>query len=295
MKSLSRMLVATDFSVPARQAVSRAFELAAVSGAQLTLMHVLSQSALDGLRRLAGIEPAAVEQSLIEDARQQLALLVAEQGRAHGLQAEARVAAGGVLTTLLDGVDALNADLLVVGARSNDTVGRLFLGTTAERLLRYLRRPVLMVRHAPKGAYRRVLVPVDFSDWSHPAIDAARAVAPEAELVLLHAFVAPFESRLRLAGVKDAVIEDYLRVTRKEAMDKLHALMDVAGLRPQDVRCCVTHGDAPFVILAQAQQEECDLIVVGKHGQGVVEQFLLGSVTKHILAESDGDVLVVTA
>jgi len=295
MKSLSRMLAATDFSVPARHAVSRAFELAAGSGAQLTLMHVLSQSALDGLRRLAGIEPAAVEQSLIEDARQQLALLVAEQGRVHGLQAKARVATGGVLPTLLDEAEDLNVDLLVVGARSNDTIGRLFLGTTAERVLRHLRRPVLMVRHAPKGAYRRVLVPIDFSAWSSPAIEAARAVAPDAELVLLHAFVAPFESRLRMAGVKDAVIEDYLRVTRLEALDKLHALAEAAGLRPQDVRSCVTHGDAPFVILAQAQQEQCDLIVVGKHGQGVVEQFLLGSVTKHILAESDGDVLVVAA
>jgi nucleotide-binding universal stress UspA family protein len=35
--------------------------------------------------------------------------------------------------------------------------------------------------------------------------------------------------------------------------------------------------------------------VVGKRGKGVVEELLLGSVTKHVLAESSGDVLVASA
>lgn len=42
----------------------------------------------------------------------------------------------------------------------------------------------------------------------------------------------------------------------------------------------------------QEQELDCDLIVMGKHGQGMLEELLLGSVTKHVLAESTGDVLV---
>jgi len=37
---------------------------------------------------------------------------------------------------------------------------------------------------------------------------------------------------------------------------------------------------------------DCDLIVLGKHGESMVEELLLGSVTKQVLAESQGDVLV---
>ncbi len=37
------------------------------------------------------------------------------------------------------------------------------------------------------------------------------------------------------------------------------------------------------------------LIAIGKHGRNMVEELLLGSVTKHVLAESAGDVLVSTS
>lgn len=293
MKALNRILAATDFSGPARSAVARAFDLAAGAGAQLTLTHVLSQGALDGLRRLVGIEPAVVQQSICDDAQARLAQLADELGRTHGVQAATRLATGTVLPVLQDEADALDADLLVVGARGEDVLGRLLLGTTAERLLRQLRRPVLMVRKAPRAGYRRVLVPVDFSAWSAPAIRAARTIAPGAELTLLNAFVAPFESRLRMAGVEDKVIDDYLQNVRQEATGKLQSLVAAAGLQPRDVRCSVRHGDAAHVVLLEAQAEDCDLIVMGKHGRGIVEEFLLGSVTKHVLAESEGDVLVI--
>ncbi len=54
----------------------------------------------------------------------------------------------------------------------------------------------------------------------------------------------------------------------------------------------VLHGDASVSILTLEQELDCDLIILGKHGQGVLEELLLGSVTKHILAESSCDVLV---
>ena len=37
-----------------------------------------------------------------------------------------------------------------------------------------------------------------------------------------------------------------------------------------------------------------DLIVLGKHGTGMVEELLLGSITTHVLAQARPDVLVAT-
>lgn len=52
------------------------------------------------------------------------------------------------------------------------------------------------------------------------------------------------------------------------------------------------HGDPTLRIIEQEQEWACDLIVMGKHGESLVEEILLGSVTEHVLAESQGDVLV---
>lgn len=292
MTAIAHILAATDFSAPARHAVARAYRIAGRTGARLELMHAVSQGALEGLRRMVGLEAGTVESRILDDARQSLYRLAIEFAGEHDTAAGIHVDTGAVLTAILDRAGALDADLLVVGARGEDFLGPLLLGTTAERLLRRTPRPVLMVRQTPHEAYRRVLVPVDFSAWSVPAAKLARAVAPGAEVVLLHAYEAPFESKLQFSGVALETIERYRASTAQEARDALGNLAMEAGLEAGAVRLEVLHGKASRVILTREQELDCDLVVIGKHGRGVLEELLLGSVTKHILAEAAGDVLV---
>jgi len=292
MKSPSSILAATDLSVASRHAVARGFLLAAETGAALTLTHVVSQGALDTLLKLFGAESAPVEKLLLDEAREALSKLETEFGEPRGVTAALHLQAGVVLSTILDQADAMDARLLVVGAHGESLLRPLLLGSTAERLLRRTLRPILVVKQAPQVAYKRVLVPVDFSPWSLSALKLAKVLAPQAELVLLHAFEAPFESRLQYAGVEEETITHYRMVARQEAQMQLQTLLKNAGLPAETTRLSVQHGDAPRAILGQAQEQDCDLIVMGKHGQGAMEELLLGSVTEYILAQSGCDVLV---
>jgi nucleotide-binding universal stress UspA family protein len=52
-------------------------------------------------------------------------------------------------------------------------------------------------------------------------------------------------------------------------------------------------GDAKHVICRIAQEENCDLIVVGSHGYGRVERALLGSVSDYVVHHAQRPVLVV--
>jgi len=290
--TLRRILAATDLSAPARHAVARAFRIAADCDAELELMHVVNQGGLDSLRNLLGLQAAAVETRLLDQAREALSSQAAELGLVHGVSAGAHLVTGRVLNAILDQADARDADLLVVGARGEDYLGRLLLGTTAERLLRRTLRPLLVNKQTAHESYRRVLLPLDFSPWSHTALKLARAVAPTAELVLMHAFEAPFEAKLEFAGVEESTLVMYRIAARQEALEQLQFFAAAAGLGEANVSYRVLHGDASLSILTLEQELDCDLIVMGKHGQGVLEELLLGSVTKHILAESSCDVLV---
>ncbi len=290
--TLRRILAATDLSAPARHAVVRAFRIAADCGAELELLHVVNQGGLDSLRNLLGMQAAAVETRLLDQAREVLSGQAAELGRVHGVPAGAHLVTGRILDAILDQADARDADLLVVGARGEDFLGRLLLGTTAERLLRRTLRPLLVNKLAAHESYRRVLLPLDFSAWSHTALKLARAVAPAAELVLMHAFEAPFEAKLEFAGVEESTLILYRIAAQREALEQLQRYASAAGLAGANVSYRVRHGDAALGILTLEQELDCDLILMGKHGQGALEEFLLGSVTKHILAESSCDVLV---
>lgn len=285
------ILAATDFSAPARHAADRAAQLAHETGAPLTLMHVVPGKAFAELREWLG--PAhATEQRLQDDARQRLQRVAAE------LQARRHVAVrtvhtcGSVLDDLLIEARSLNAGLVVTGARGEGFLRRRVLGTTAERLLRLTTVPLLVVRQLPHERYRRVLVAVDFSPWSLHTVKLARRWAPHAALVLLNAFQVPFGEKLRFAGVDSATIEQYRQRARAQATQRVHGLAHEAGLAAGSYTPCVVEGEASQCIVAQEQEHDCDLVVVGKHGQSAAEALLLGSVTKDVIADGGADVLI---
>ena len=287
------ILVATDFSPQARHAADRAARVAHEKRAALALVHVLPGEALASLRQWLGVANAP-EVQMMASAAEQLERLAGELRAARHVQAGCHVAAGAPVDEILRDAERLDARMIVLGARGTGFLRRLVLGTTAERLLRRTTRPLLVVRQTPHEPYRRLLVALDFSPWSGQALALARRVAPHARLVLFHAFEVPFEEKLRFAGVDIATIEAYRQKARAEATQSVHRLAEAAGLKPAQWQPCIVEGDASLRLIEKEQELDCDLVVLGKHGVAASVDLLLGSVTKHVLAEGGADVLVST-
>lgn len=292
MNQLNRILAATDLSAPARHAVERAALVSKDTAATLDLLHVANLAPLERLRQLMGASPADMEQRVLDAARQHLHALAAALEQRFGVVAGPHVTTGALLAELATKVDGLAADLLVCGAKGESVIRHLALGTMAMRVLSTTTCPVLVVKQPPHESYQRLLLPVDFSPSSLRAIRHARCIAPQAGIVLLHAFDVPFEGHLRYASVDEQTINHYRIIAEQEATQKLHALRDQAGLNPGDASLIVVHGDPTLHIIEQEQEQDCDLIVMGKHGESLLEALFIGSVTKQVLSESQGDVLV---
>ena len=284
------VIAATDFSAGAELAVQRAARLAREQACPLVLLHALPQDWLGALQQWLGSRPPV--ENLI--AHVQAALQREADALAVGVPqgVYARVVAGNPVQILAQEALAAAARCLVLGAQGQGGVQRLLLGTTAERLLRKAACPVLVVRQRTAQPYQRVLVPVDFSPWSAPTLALVDALAPRALVELLHVYTVPFEEKLRFAGVDEDTIAHYREHARAQAHARLLALAHERGWPPSRYRVHLHEGDAAPAVVRRAQQWECDLVALGKHGQGAVEELLLGSVTKHVVAEAACDVLV---
>jgi nucleotide-binding universal stress UspA family protein len=292
MTRIQRLLAATDLSAPARHAAERAALVARELGASLELLHVISVAPVDRLRRLLAEASADLESQVAADALTEVRRLSESLQQQYQVQPTTHVEHGALLRQIEARADASAADVLVLGARGASFMRHLLLGSTAERLVRRASRPMLVVKQPPRDPYRRLLIPVDFSPASLPACACALALAPRAEFVLLHAFEVPFEARLRSAGVQDETLRRYREIAHSQADRAMHAFLAAAGLQSAAVNALVLHGDASSLIVEQEQERDCDLVVIGKHGESMVDDFLLGSVTKHVLQEAQGDVLV---
>ena len=121
----------------------------------------------------------------------------------------------------------------------------------------------------------------------------AMQIAPDARITIVHAFRVPLEWRLRIAGASDEAIHTYCEEERQEAMSRIRDLIQGFTGDPHRISFAVERGDASRVILAKEEELSADVIVIGKHGQSILEELFLGSITRHVLAGSKCDVLVV--
>jgi CPA2 family monovalent cation:H+ antiporter-2 len=293
MAEIKSILAATDLSGSSSQAIDRGFLLARASGARFTIIHAVGIDALAPLRELLGENADDVSQKILDEASERLAEFVADSPMKDGIPVNMHIERGLAGSMIPIFAESARVDLVLLGAHGSGFLQRMLLGSTASRLLRKSKCPVLIVKQEAHKAYRRALVAVDFSPGSEAAIRIAREVAPSADLVLLHIFEVPFEGKMQYAGVSEEVIHQYRIEARTRATRQLRELAESAGLSIGDYSGLVVHGDATRNIIEHEEKYRCDLIVMGKHGTHVTEELLLGSVTKRVLAESRSDVLVV--
>lgn len=289
--TIRSLLAAVDESGTARHAAERAALLAAAHRAELHLLQVLPHPLLEELRQWLG-DAHEVHRHLRQATADRLGRLAGDLQTLAGRPVHAEVRDGALLPSIDAAAEAASADLLVLGARGSGVLSRLALGSTAERMLRRSTRPMLVVRQKPRAAYQRLLVAVDFSAWSAPTVQLAHLLAPAARLTLIHVFQVPFEGKLRLAGVDESSIARYREQARAAAETGIRELAAAIGLGAADHDAVIVEGDAGRLILDHEEEQDADLVVLGKHGRSAAEELLLGSVTKQVLAHGSGDVLV---
>ncbi|HEX3775256.1 MAG TPA: universal stress protein [Polyangiaceae bacterium] len=147
--TFQHILVATDFSESAERAVSVACELAQKFDAQLTLLTVWE------------LPPVSYEATLyfpgdlatpIHDAAQSALDRAGEALKKQLPRATTMLREGEAWQEILSGAEAVNADLIVVGTHGRRGLGRAFLGSVAERVVRMSKVPVLSVHALIKAA-----------------------------------------------------------------------------------------------------------------------------------------------
>jgi nucleotide-binding universal stress UspA family protein len=145
---------------------------------------------------------------------------------------------------------------------------------------------------------KRILCPVDFSDFSRAALKQALAFARwyDAEVTAFHAFEIPLPPMIPTASSWPFAAEPMSRdpPAISEAMvSELRRFADSVQPSGGSLRIEVEACDTVQGILAKAQSLPADLLVMGTHGRGGLDRLLLGSVAEKVLRKARCPVLTV--
>ena len=140
---MNNILIATDGSEAAGDALDVAIDIAKETGAALQVLSVRPPQAAGR----AGAGPAILEVEE-RDGAEHISQAAAAHAREAGVDSTSHVAHGDVVDCIADAAKMLRADLLVVGSRGHGPLSGAVLGSVSHALVRRSPVPVTIVRHA---------------------------------------------------------------------------------------------------------------------------------------------------
>jgi nucleotide-binding universal stress UspA family protein len=207
---------------------------------------------------------------------------------------------GGVAEALQHHAEASGADLVVLTTHGRGPVSRFWLGSIADQLMRRLHLPLLFVRPGEPTAgvpqVRRILVTLDGSPFAEEALGPAQVMAGAfgAELVLLLVIEPPVPiadpaGLMVIPATVDA--EKRLRESAAAYLATITGRLTAEGVAVSSA--AVEGSTVAGAVLAEADAQRVDLLVVASHGAGGFERLVMGSVADKVVRGARIPVLVV--
>jgi len=268
-----KVLCATDLLSKTDAAVVRAGLLAERLEAELTLLHVVVSHAAgapleERLRSARGHMTSRMQASM--------------WGRAY--TPEVSIVPGVPARVILEALEHSKGTLLILGPHHPRALRDILEGTIAEKALSSRTSPVLIVKHPPRGSYRRVLLALDASDASATAARAASSLVlmSDVEAAVVHAYEPAYP------GIPD----HHVGGLQAEALRAIRNMLEREGVAfPYDIS--VAGGEPAAAILDAIKQYQPDLLVMGTRGLSRLRRAFLGSVANRVLQAVSCDALIV--
>jgi nucleotide-binding universal stress UspA family protein len=140
--------------------------------------------------------------------------------------------------------------------------------------------------------FRTIVVPMDFSEAAHRALEVATDLsktAGPAHLILVHAYFVPIEIEALAVHGPHTILDDI----HSHASDDLEKML--VGLQDEGISCEyeARDGSPDQVIVKLARDKQADLIVMGTRGRTGLAHAILGSVAERVIRTAPCPVMTV--
>ena len=139
--------------------------------------------------------------------------------------------------------------------------------------------------------FKNILVPIDGSDNSYRALDAALLLSEKlgSNITVIHVME---EVPITHIG-SEKMLNELLEAYKKENQDILLKSTEIANQKGLTIKTFLLQGNPASAILDYNKKEKFDLIIMGSRGLGKFKELILGSVSSKIVHHSTCAVLLI--
>ncbi len=248
-----------------------------------------------------------LEKIIEERSAASIAEAMARFGEIAGAKIEviSKILTGDPKSALLNETERWGADLLVVGTHGYKAFERFWLGSVSRTVLTHAKSSVRIVRgrknQTAANGPMKILLAVDGSECSNAAVAeiANRPWPRETEVQVISAIHLAFAPTPEVWALPNS----YYSQLEKTGREQADVAVNSAALRlresnagretPLTLNGKAITGHAEEIIIEAAKAWGADLIVLGSHGYGGLQRFLLGSVSHAVASHAPCSVEVV--
>lgn len=304
------VLVPLDGTHFAEHALPAAIALAHRAKARLLLVSIstpLTEAYVEGLY----FSTLEMEKEVASRHQTYLDALAERIRRQSSVEVQVQVKHGEVAATLCELVAQNEADLVVMATHGRSALGRFWLGSVTDEMIRHASCPLLLVRPKDEEVdltrepqLSPILLPLDGTPLAEQILPRVIALAehiPDARITLMRGIqaVVPVstapdlpeaekEARTLLRQVQS--LQERLRQDAETYLEKVAADLRARGLQVQTQ--VVVEDQPALAILHEAEQERAAVIALETHGRRGLSRLILGSVADKVVRGSHVPVLV---
>ncbi len=276
---LTKILVPLDGSMLAEQSLPTARNLAATFGADLILVNVKTDKKSKNGKNDETISAAPF------DCDGYLRRAV-EMISGDTLAAECVTAQGEPAREINRLAHEAAADLIVISTKGGFEIGRLFSASVSMSLIEQTDLPILLLRPTDDPSSR-------FTEFKKIIVALDGSAESETILPLVKLFADEFHNEVLLVSVPEGAESENYQATMQTYLDGIAAELDSAKTATK----VLLGGSGPArIIVAFAEDERADLIVMATHGRGGAErreQLPLGSVPTRVIEKTKCPILLI--
>lgn len=289
--TFKNILVPVDFSETSDRAVDYALFLAEEYRAKVTLFHavVLMQEDIDEEEHLKAYE-AIIKKK--EEKRKKYMKTHTAKGERMGVRIDSVLLRG--ITpgeTILNYIDETKHDVIIMGTHGRTELMKWWLGSVAEKVVRYSHIPVITIhKDFKKSTIKKVLFPLDLSQSCKKAVKAGMNIVRRFDAKPMFMFAIEEEDHpfyyLRVS-------EPILKTNPQLKNQLMESMIACTGVPKDKGTYHLLEGKAHKQIETFAENKKIDLIIMAKHGLSGWEHFLIGSTTERVVSVAPCPVLTI--
>ena len=287
------ILAATDFSEYSKTALDICLGVYRCMKTKLYVLHTIEKLPHDYRHLLSSTAHADVKQKLEEDAISKIKAMIPAEIMETG-DIIPMVKFGKPFLETIQVAKENSVDLLVIGTHGRAGVDRVILGSVAERIVRKASCPVMVIKGIKYAGFKRIIVPIDFSDCSRKALEYAIATAGahNSRLTILHvyeeSFIEPYVNAANSEEEADEIMKEIERINETK-YDEFLKTIDLSSVEYDKL---LVKGVPETEIVETAMEQQADLVVMGTHGRAGIKHILIGSTAEEVVRTVHCDIII---